>query len=91
MLVRIFLDFIRLCASGFNEFLDKNGPYMSASISFYTLFSMFPLLLALLSIFGFLLHSETLQEKLIKEKKNSEKTLQKLLQHIISLTLHKLL
>lgn len=40
---------------------------MAASISFYTLFSMFPLLLALLSIFGFLLDSEALQEKLIRE------------------------
>ena len=67
MLIRLFVSFIRFCASGFNEFLDKNGAYMAASISFYTLFSMFPLLLALLSIFGFLLNSEALQEKLIRE------------------------
>ena len=67
MLIRLGIDFIRFCASGFNEFLDKNGAYMAASISFYTLFSLFPLLLALLSIFGFLLNSEALQERLIRE------------------------
>lgn len=65
--MRLVVEFIRFCASGFNEFLDKNGAYMAASISFYTLFSMFPLMLALLSIFGFLLHSEELQDQLIEE------------------------
>ena len=70
MLTRLFVDFIRFCASGFNEFLDKNGAYMSAAISFYMLFSMFPLLLALLAIFGFLLRSEALENQLIEEIPN---------------------
>ena len=65
--VRIFTDFIKLCASLFNEYLNKNGPYMAAAISFYALFSMFPLLLAVLAVFGFLLNSEDLQLKLVRE------------------------
>ena len=35
--------FIKFVASNFNEFLDKNGPYMSAAIAFYAFFSIFPL------------------------------------------------
>ena len=65
--VRVFTDFIKLCASLFNEYLNKNGPYMAAAISFYALFSMFPLLLAVLAVFGFLLNSEDLQLKLVRE------------------------
>ena len=65
--VRLFTDFIKLCASLFNEYLSKNGPYMAAAISFYSLFSMFPLLLAVLAVFGFLLNSEELQVKLVRE------------------------
>lgn len=64
---QLWVDFIRLCAGAFNEFLEKNGPYMAAAISFYSLISFIPLVLALLSIFGFLLGSEGLQDKLIRE------------------------
>ncbi len=67
LIPRLFVEFIKLCASGFNEFLDKNGPYMAAAISYYFLLSLFPLLLAVLAVFGFLLGSEDLQEQLVKE------------------------
>ena len=61
-----FSQFIKFCASNFNEFLDKNGPYNAAAISFYSLFSLFPLMLALVSVFGFLLGIGGFQEKLIE-------------------------
>jgi membrane protein len=67
LLFRLGVDFIKLCASAFNEFLSKNGPYMAAAISFYSIFSMFPLLLAVLAIFGFLLNSAELQHRLVEE------------------------
>lgn len=60
------VSFIRLCTDVTNEFLDRNGPYMAAAVSFYALFSLFPLLLALIAISGFLLGSETFQSRLIE-------------------------
>lgn len=62
--VRYFARFIGFCASNFNEFLDKNGPYMSAAISFYALFSIFPLTLALVNIF-YLFGIEDFNERLV--------------------------
>jgi membrane protein len=58
--------FIKFVASNFNEFLDKNGPYMSAAIAFYAFFSIFPLSLALITIFSFFLGIEGFEEDLIQ-------------------------
>lgn len=63
----LFVELVKLCASGFNEFLDKNGPYMAAAISYYSLLSMFPLLLGLLSLFGYLLGSSEFEQRLFSE------------------------
>lgn len=57
--------FLKFVASNFNEFLDKNGPYMSAAIAFYAFFALFPLSLALITIFSFFLGIEGFEEKLI--------------------------
>ena len=46
---------IRFIASNFNEFLGKNGPYMSAAIAFYAFFSLFPLSLAIIAVFSLVL------------------------------------
>lgn len=62
---RYFAKFIAFCASNFNEFLDKNGPYMAAAIAFYALFSMFPLMLALVTVFGFFLGIENFNQRLV--------------------------
>ena len=54
--------FIRLvlhCADWFNDFLSKNCPYIAGAIAFYTLFSLFPLFLAIISILGYVLGPET--------------------------------
>ncbi len=64
--VHAFIRFIAFCASNFNEFLDKNGPYMSAAIAFYALFSLFPLMLALIVIFGLFLGLDDFKARLVE-------------------------
>ena len=49
-----FVRFILFCTDTVNEFLDKNCPYIAGAIAFYTLVSMFPLLLAIISVLGYL-------------------------------------
>ena len=50
----ILVRFILFWKDIVNEFLDKNCPYIAGAISFYTLFSIFPLLLAVASVLGFM-------------------------------------
>ena len=50
-----FVRFVLFCTDAVNDFLDKNCPYVAAAISFYSLFSFFPLVLAIISIYGFVL------------------------------------
>lgn len=45
-----------------NDFLKKNGPQLSAAISYYALFSMFPLIVAIISGLSFLLGSDAIEE-----------------------------
>jgi membrane protein len=49
-----FVRFILFCIDTTNEFLEKNCPYIAGAIAFYTLFSIFPLLLAVISVLGYL-------------------------------------
>ena len=60
------LWFIKFVTSNFNEFLDKNGPYMSAAIAFYAFFALFPLSLALIAIFSLFLGISGFEESLIE-------------------------
>lgn len=62
-----FAKFIRFCAGAFNEFLGKNGPYMAAAISFYSLFSVFPLFIATVSFMGWILGSNRVSDWLVTE------------------------
>lgn len=50
-----FVRFILFCADAVNDFLGKNCPYVAGAIAFYTLFSLFPLVLAIISVWGFLI------------------------------------
>lgn len=50
-----FVRFVLFCADTVNDFLNKNCQYIAGAISFYTLFALFPLLLAVTSILGFVL------------------------------------
>jgi membrane protein len=56
---------VRFIASNFNDFLAKNGPYMSAAIAYYAFFSLFPLSLALIAVFSLFLGIPDFEEKLI--------------------------
>ncbi|MBI4304862.1 MAG: YihY/virulence factor BrkB family protein [Chloroflexi bacterium] len=62
-----FASFIKFCAGAFNEFLGKNGPYMAAAISFYSLFSLFPLFIAVVTFMGWAFGSERVSDWLIAE------------------------
>ena len=53
-----------------NEFLDKNIPFMSAAISFYAFFSLFPLLLALIIIFSLFVGIKGFEQLLIDSLKD---------------------
>ncbi len=51
------MTFVRIslfCMDTFNEFFDKNCPYIAGAIAFYTLIAIFPLLLAIISVLGYL-------------------------------------
>jgi len=65
LMLSAFVFIIRFIASNFNEFLAKNGPYMSAAIAYYAFFSLFPLSLALIAVFSFVLGIEGFEEQLI--------------------------
>ncbi|MCI0841684.1 MAG: YihY/virulence factor BrkB family protein [Chloroflexi bacterium] len=62
-----FIRFVLFCTDLVSEFLDKNCPYMAGAISFYTLFSLFPLILAMISIAGFVLGPTAERDQLAVE------------------------
>ena len=62
-----FWKFILICTDLTNDFLAKNGPYLSAGITYYALFSLVPLTLALVALGGFFVgNSETLEDRLVQ-------------------------
>jgi len=65
--MRRFVSYIRLAV---NEFLDDNCAHLSAAISYYVLFSLFPLLLAAVSIMGFVLKSPDTQAQVVEWFRN---------------------
>ena len=62
----LILFISRFIVSNFNEFLGKNGPYMSAAIAYYAFFALFPLSLALIAVFSLVLGIEGFEEQLIE-------------------------
>jgi membrane protein len=60
----VFARLVLTCSDAVNDYLGKNCPYMAGAISFYTLFSIIPLLLAVVSALGFLLGDRTHEEQL---------------------------
>ena len=59
--------FILLCIDMVNDFFTKNCPYIAGAIAFYMLFSMFPLILATISIWGFFLGPDVNQVELAED------------------------
>ena len=47
-----FVRFVLFCTDAVNDFLAKNCPYIAGAISFYALFSFFPLVLAIITAAG---------------------------------------
>jgi membrane protein len=68
--IRFFLWFLRFVGDIINEFLEKNVPFMCASISFYAFFSLFPLLLALIMIFSIFIGIRDFEEIIIDSLMN---------------------
>jgi len=60
----LFVRFVLFCADTVNDYLGKNCPYIGAAISFYTLFSIFPLFLAFVSGLGFILGARSEEQQL---------------------------
>ena len=62
---RSFWRFILICASITNGYLDKNGTHLAAAITYYAIFSLIPLTLALMFILGtFFKGSDILEARL---------------------------
>ena len=62
-----FVRFVLFCSDTVNEFLNKNCPHVAGAIAFYALFSFFPLVLAIISIAGFVRGSEAEQTQLAQD------------------------
>ena len=63
--LRAFWRFILICAGITNSYLRKSGPHHSAAITYYALFSLIPLTLAIMFILGtFVEGSESLEARL---------------------------
>jgi membrane protein len=65
--VWFFVPFIVFCKNIVNEFLSRNGPHLAAAISFYALFSLFPLVLALITVLSFVLGSPASKAQLAQQ------------------------
>ena len=68
----VFVRFILFSVDTVRDFYDKNCPYIAGAISFYALFALFPLMLATISILGFVLGPRTHQEQLMLAKDIAE-------------------
>lgn len=56
------VKFVGICTSVVNDFLGKNGPQLAAAISYYALFSLFPLTLAIIFGLSFFLGPDSIEE-----------------------------
>lgn len=56
---------LRVLGRAVTNFIEDNGGHMAAAISYYALFSMFPLTLLAVSIFGLVLRNPAVQEQVL--------------------------
>jgi membrane protein len=66
MTARRILSFADVIKGTVNEFLTDNCPHLAAAISFYLFLSLFPLVLAAISVFGFILQQPDVEAKVIQ-------------------------
>ena len=62
-----FTRFVLFCADAVNDFMYKNCPHVAGAIAFYTMFSLFPLFLGVVSILGYALGPEAEQAELVQQ------------------------
>jgi len=81
----LFTTLVKLVGASWraiNDFLGKNGPQLSAAISYYTLFSLFPLIVAIISGLSFLLGQESIDElanRVAQQSPVSEETISEII------------
>jgi len=63
--INLYIYPYKLIRRTVESYLEHNGPHLAAAISYYTLFSLFPLLLAVASIVGFVARSSSAQTTII--------------------------
>ncbi len=59
-MIVVLFRFIEICARAVNDFLGKNGPQLAAAVSYYALFSLFPLSLAIIFVLSFFLGPDSI-------------------------------
>lgn len=69
MTAQRLISVARVIKGAFHEFLADNCPHLAAAISYYLLLSLFPLALAAISIFGFILRSEEVEARVTEAVK----------------------
>jgi membrane protein len=62
-----FVRFVLFLADAVNDFLAKNCTHLAGAISFWTMFSIFPLFLAVISVLGFVLGPRAEEEQLARD------------------------
>ena len=61
-MLAVFIKLVGICARAVNDFLGKNGPQLAAAISYYALFSLFPLTLGIIFVVSFFLGPNSIDE-----------------------------
>src|ERR1700744_1157461 len=61
------VPYLRLIKDAFQEFLDDNATKLSASLAYYTIFSIGPLLLVVITLLGFFYKKATITARIFSE------------------------
>ena len=59
-MIVVLFRLVEICARAVNDFLGKNGPQLAAAVSYYALFSLFPLALAIIFVLSFFLGPDSI-------------------------------
>ena len=66
MTARRLLTLVDVIKGAVNEFLADNCPHLAAGISYYLILSLFPLMLAAISIFGFVVQRPGVEDRVVE-------------------------
>jgi membrane protein len=68
-ILSIFLNIWKILKSTFSQFITDNGLKLSASLSFYTIFSLAPLLIIIISLCGFFFGADAVKGEIFGQLK----------------------